>query len=304
MLPRLIVHGGAWNIPEDLFGAHLFGIKKAIREAFPTLAAGGSALDAVEIAVQFMEEEPCFDAGRGSFLNNVGEIEMDAMIMDGKTLDFGAVAAIQNFLHPVSIARKVMEDSEHCILAGEGAASFALEQGFLMSEPSELLTKRELEFYHQIKNDPNFRTHHSFVPSPMGTVGAVAMDRFGNIAAATSTGGTPRKLAGRVGDSPIIGSGTYAENEVGGISSTGWGESILRVMLAKRCCDAFVNFPAMEAAKRSIDFLAERVNGRAGLVGIASDGQYAYAHNTHKMAHAFIEENGEIHAFMESVNNL
>jgi beta-aspartyl-peptidase (threonine type) len=297
--PRLIVHGGAWSIPDSLLDAHLEGIRSAVCNIFPQLESGLSAIDAVELAVKEMELNPCFDAGRGSFLNELGEIEMDAMIMDGRTLDFGSVAALKNFLHPVSIARRLMEETEHCMLVGKGAALFARKTGFVEAGPEKLLVGRELDFYRKIKDDPDFRTHHAFLPSPMGTVGAVAMDTHGNLAAATSTGGTPRKLSGRVGDSPIIGAGTYAENGTGAVSATGWGESILRVMLAKRCIDLFTSFTAREAAIEAIKYLSNKVDGRAGLIGISSNGEYAFAHNTKRMAFAFIDASGREHVFIE-----
>ena len=292
--PRLIVHGGAWNIPEEFVPAHLQGVYTAVEQVFPLLQSGISALDAVEAAVNILEEDPAFDAGRGAFLNELGEIELDAMIMDGRTLDLGAVAALQNILHPVSVARKVMDLTEHCMLVGAGALAFATKNGFEELPPEALLTERELEFFQKIKQDKAFRTHHPFDFLPMDTVGAVAMDVNGNLAAATSTGGTARKLQGRVGDSPMPGAGAYADNRLGAVSATGWGESIMKVLLSKTVCDLFESQPTMEAAQTGIGILKNRVNGLGGVIGINNEGEYAFAHNTPKMAFAYFSAAGEI----------
>ena len=293
--PKLIVHGGAWNIPEEYWEAHLQGVEKAVADIFPKLLEGVSALDAVELAVNILEEDSTFDAGRGAFLNEIGEIELDAIIMDGSNLDFGAVGALQNILHPVSVARKVMEKTEHSILVGKGALDFAKKMGFQELPPEELLTERELVFFQKIKNDEQFETHHPFAGDlPSDTVGAVAMDKNGNLAVATSTGGTARKLRGRVGDSPIIGSGAYADNLTGAVSTTGWGESIMKVVLSKTVCDYFQTKNAMKAAKAGIDILQNRVNGLGGVIGINKEGIYSFAHNTPRMAMAYAMDNGEI----------
>lgn len=289
MIPKLIVHGGAWNIPEEYEAAHLNGVEKAIAETYPKLAAGCSALDAVEMAVNTLEADPTFDSGRGAFLNERGEVELDAMIMDGRDLSLGAVAALQNILHPVSVARKVMEQTEHCLLVGAGALLFAKKMGFEELPPQALLTERELSFFHEIKNNPDFLTHQPFKASPSDTVGAVAMDSAGNFAAATSTGGTARKLVGRVGDSPIPGAGGYADNELGAVSTTGWGESIMKVLLAKTVVDAFGQMPGMEAARHGISILEKKVKGLGGAIGIDPSGNYGFHHNTPKMAFAYWE---------------
>lgn len=290
---RLIVHGGAWNIPDEYVQDHLKGVEHALAASYPKLEAGMSALEAVELAVNILEADPTFDAGKGAFLNEAGEVELDAVIMDGRRLDFGAVAALQNILNPVSVARKVMEETEHCFLAGAGALSFAKRMGFEELAPEALLTERELKFFNSIKNKESFKTHHPFEFEPRDTVGAVAMDKAGNIAVATSTGGTARKLRGRVGDSPIVGSGAYADNELGAVSATGWGESIMKVVLSKRVCDSFENKSAMEAATSGIEFLKKRVNGLGGVIGINAKGEYAFAFNTKRMARGYVE-NGKI----------
>ncbi len=298
MQVKLIVHGGAWNIPDEYAAAHLRGVRSAVEQIYPQLQRGMSAIDAVEAAVNILEADPTFDAGRGAFLNEDGEIELDAMIMDGRTLDLGAVAALQNILHPVSVARQVMEKTEHCFLVGRGAQTFARREGFKEVAPEELLTERELEFFKKIKDDPGFRTRNPFDSLPMDTVGAVAMDEQGNLAAATSTGGTARKLRGRVGDSPIPGAGAYADNQTGAVSATGWGESIMKVLLSKTTCDLFGQGSAMDAARVGIRILQDRVNGLGGVIGIDSKGAYAFAHNTPKMAFAYLGADGGVIAKM------
>lgn len=294
MKTKLIVHGGAWSIPEEFEKDHIDGVHQAVAQFYPYLKQGMSALDAVEAAVKIMECDPTFDAGRGAFLNAIGEIELDAIIMDGRTLDFGAVAAVQNILHPISLARLVMEQTEHCLLVGNGAQLFARDNNIPELSPESLLTPRELEFYEKIKNDPDFYTHKPFEPKPNGTVGAVALDIYGNLAAATSTGGTPRKHPGRVGDSPLPGAGAYADNEAGAASATGWGESIMKVLMSKTACDLLKFHSAEKAAKLAVDQLQQRVSGWGGIILIDRNGNYGFAHNTTKMAFAYAESSGEI----------
>lgn len=292
---RLIVHGGAWSIPDEMDTAHLAGVRNALETVYPALQKGCTAIEAVEQAVNILEEDPTFDAGRGAFLNDQGEIELDAIIMNGNDLSFGAVAAVQNLLHPVSLARLVMEQTEHSMLVGKGAQVFARSMGIKELDPTALLTARELAYYHQIKKDPDFKSHHPFEPSPSDTVGAVAMDQYGNLAAATSTGGTPRKMAGRVGDSPIVGAGAYADNQTGAVSTTGWGESIMKVLLAKTVCDRMENHTAAKAAHLGIQILADRGKGFGGVIGLNAQGEYAYAYNTKKMAWGWVDEMGIFH---------
>lgn len=294
--PRLIVHGGAWDIPDELVEEHITGVYQAITDIAPQMQQGMSALEAVEAAVNILEELPVFDAGRGSFLNAAGEIELDAMIMDGSNLEFGAVAALQNILHPVSVAKSIYHHPDHCFFVGAGAQQFARENGFEEVQPESLLTDKELALFQKLKKQDDFRPHHPFGETPKGTVGAVALDSSGNIAAATSTGGTPRKLSGRVGDTPIIGAGTYADNSSGGVSATGWGESIMKVLLAKTICDGMIHSDAQSATGKALSILQQRVGGLAGAVTIDKNGRYGMAHNTPRMAFAFLEANGTVTA--------
>ena len=296
---RLIVHGGAWSIPAELQGDHVRGVRLAVAEVFPKLQNGLSALDAVEAAVGILEEDATFDAGRGSCLNAEAEIELDAIIMDGATLNLGAVAAIQNIMHPVTVARMVMERTEHCLLVGAGAQRWARRMGIAEVSPEELLTPRELASYDEARSDPSFTTRKPFDLPPMGTVGAVALDSRGNLAAATSTGGTPRKLAGRVGDSPLVGAGAYADNQCGAASATGWGEAIMKILLTKTACDLLKNHAAQTAAELAVGVLHERVQGQGGLVLIDRLGNYGFAHNTPKMAFAYADSGGEVIARIE-----
>ncbi len=316
MKARLIVHGGAWNIPEEYESDHLEGVRRTVAKVFPRLQGGASALDAVQAAVEMLEDNPTFNAGRGAALNAEGDVELDAMIMDGATLNLGAVAAIRNILHPVAVARLVMERTEHCLLVGPSARRFARQMGIAEVAPEELQTPRELEYYRQVTCNPAFRTIKPFQSrqtdggmeyrshqddggvecrsGPLDTVGAVAMDNEGNLAAATSTGGTAGKLPGRVGDSPLAGAGTYADNACGAVSATGWGEAIIRTVLAKTACDLMRDHPAQTAADLAVEMIRRRVQGLAGMILIDRHGSYGFAYSTPKMAFAYAGPSGAI----------
>lgn len=285
--PILVVHGGAWKIPDDEVKNHLTGIKRALETGWGILHRGGSALDAVEETVAGMEDDPTFDAGKGSVLNTDGSVEMDASIMDGKTFDAGGVAALRNFPNPIRIARKVMEKTEHILLAGPGCEAFAREQGFHQVPIEELLTTRELKRLERLIRDRKFRTPHAF-GRKRGTVGAAAMDIDGNLAAATSTGGTPKKIPGRVGDTPLIGCGTYAENGVGAVSCTGWGESIMKVMLAREVIENIRSgCDAQAASIKSIETLHTRTSGLGGVICVDGRGRIGMMFNTPRMARGY-----------------
>jgi len=293
LVPKLIIHGGAWNIPIEYEKDHLDGIREALTSVYPLLLDGVSALDGVEHAVNILEANPTYDSGRGAFLNIVGGIELDAIIVDGRNIDFGAVAGVKNILHPVTLARRVMELTEHCFLIGQGANAFAEKEGFKMLDTQDLLTERELDFYNKIKSDPNFHTKIPF-DHPSDTVGAVAMDMDGNLAAATSTGGTPRKLQGRVGDSPILGAGAYADNNLGAASTTGWGEGIMRTMLAFRVVDRLNDKGKEASVEEALKFMKNKIDGLAGIIGIDPRGEYFYGYNTPKMAFGYMDTKGSI----------
>jgi len=297
MEPALIVHGGAWGIPDDTVEAHLRGVSAALDAGHAILVRGGMSLDAVEAAVAVLEDDPTFDAGKGAFLNKLGEVELDAMIMDGKGLRSGAVAAVKNICNPVKLARALMEKSELAMLAGNGANLFARLVGFPECPTEELLVGRELARWKAISRKREFHVRHVFdtvqADQERGTVGACAIDRSGNLAAATSTGGVPHKPPGRVGDSPIVGAGAYADNETGAVSATGWGEPILRVVLSKTACDLMDGRLGPTAAcRRALAILKRRVNGTGGLIGVDRRGRAGFSYTTPRMARALVLPSG------------
>jgi beta-aspartyl-peptidase (threonine type) len=332
--PTIVVHGGAYDIPSETHQAHMDGCRRAAEAGWTVLAHGGSALDAVEAAVRVMEDDPTFDAGYGSFLNAAGEVELDAIIMDGRDLDLGAVAAVQRVRHPVTLARLVMTESEHALLAGAGAEAFARQHGLPVCSTEELLAGRELERWraaHASGNPHDWEPFGVACPeqsrraqgrpfghgrsvraqdrpfgvacpeqsrgaqdrpsgvAPSDTVGAVALDADGNLAAATSTGGTFNKLPGRVGDSPLVGCGAYADNRTGAVSATGLGEALMKVVISKTACDFIASgMTAQEAADAAIAVLAERTTGEGGLIVLDRLGGVGVAHNTPYIARAIV----------------
>jgi beta-aspartyl-peptidase (threonine type) len=270
--PALIVHGGAGAIKDDSLAARLEGCKEAALAGWQILVGGGSALDAAEAAVVVLEDNPLFNAGTGSTLNRLGQVEMDAAIMDGKSLRAGTVAAISGFKNPIRLARRVMEDGRHVMLACEGARLFARETGFPECPPEALIVENARKFWDE----------------KHGTVGCVALDSSGNIAVGTSTGGTFNKLPGRVGDSPLLGCGTYAD-DYGGVSCTGHGEAIIRVVLAKSAAELVRNgADADSAAQKAVALLAEKTGSTGGLIVIDQQGRIGYARNTTHMPVCFI----------------
>jgi beta-aspartyl-peptidase (threonine type) len=274
--------------------AHLQGVEAAVREGYDLLRQGANAVETVRTVVQVLENDPTFDAGRGSFLNRAGDVEMDAIIMDGRDLSVGAVAAIQHVAHPVLAADLVRRHSEHVLLVGAGATHFAHHHGLPVCPVENLLVGRELERYQELKSRQDFKTRDFFdyaLPA-RDTVGAVAFDDRGNIAVATSTGGTPNKLPGRVGDTPLVGAGAYADNRKGGASSTGWGESIIKILLAKTVVDAMAEVGVRRAARRGVKTLKEKVGGLGGIICINRQGQMAYDYNTPFMARATATHRG------------
>jgi beta-aspartyl-peptidase (threonine type) len=259
-------------------------------------------LDAVEAAIKILEDDPTFDAGKGSVLNCIGEIELDAMIMDGRTLEMGAVAAVQGVQYPISLARLVMQDTSHNMLAGSGARDFARLKGIPFVPQAALTVPREVERYQQYQSQPPTTISAEFTAKPQsgGTVGAVAIDSTGNIAAGTSTGGTSFSLPGRVGDSPLVGCGTFADNETGGASATGHGERIMQVVLAKHATDLIrEGLAAPEAAAQAIAYMQKRVEGYGGLILIDHQGRVGFAHNTPHMAVAWVAADGQLQTYIE-----
>ncbi len=293
MKVSLIVHGGAFDIPPDLIEAHKSGCRAALLEGWEVLRSEGHALDAVEGAIRKLEDDPTFDAGRGSVLNVEGRIELEAAIVEGTSLKAGAVAAVQNIKNPISLARRVLE-SEHVFLVGGGASLFAREVGIAECSREELLVERELRRWQALRKDATFQSQDAFGFPKGDTVGAVAVDQRGNIVAGNSTGGRPYKHPGRVGDAPLVGCGIYADSSLGGAACTGWGEAIIRVAMAKSAVDLLRDDrPVQEAAALAVQLLHEKVGGLGGLIMIDRTGDIGLSFNTPKMAYAYMSEDLE-----------
>ncbi len=295
--PVIVVHGGAWYIAEQEVDAFVDGCRRAASAGWGILRAGGSAVDAVEAAVRILEDDPSYDAGRGSLLTKDGRVQLDAILMDGRSLSFGAVAAVERIRHPVSLARMVMERCEHSFVVGRGAEELAASYGVAFCDPAELMGQP----------DPGGWAPPVFLPGEaegvithvrqrMGdTVGAVAMDAAGHLAVATSTGGTPDKWPGRVGDSPLVGCGAYADDLSGAAAATGSGESLMRIVTSKTAVDFMADAcSAQEAADAVIQRLWERVRGYGGVILIDRDGNVGLAHNTPNLSFAYITADSEM----------
>jgi len=313
--PTLLVHGGAWAIPDEAAEAHQKGVGKALETGYAILARGGSALDAVEAAVTVMEDDPTFDAGRGSFLTSDGSVQLDALLMDGGRMKAGGVACVEHLRNPIQAARLVLEKSPHVYFVGAGAEDFARSHGMPLIDNAELVLDRERarlklaqERHAAGLADATFsgfeddKDPETAVPSRIeqfqnedldefqshDTVGAVALDAAGNLAAGTSTGGTLNKTPGRVGDSSLIGCGCYADNLSAAVSLTGWGEPIMKLVLGKWAVDRVANGTAPELATReAMDYLYRRLGGHGGIILLGPDGRFGMAHNTPAMAWGF-----------------
>jgi len=273
---RIVVHGGAGEWDAAAQPEALAGVREAVDRAARILIGDGSALDAVTAAVVALEDNPLFNAGTGSVLNLDGAVEMDASVMTGHDLACGAVAALQRVRNPVLVARRVMQGTPHVLFAGEGARRFARAQGFEDYDP---ITPSARQHYAQRAPRPG--------NAPPGTVGAVALDRAGRLAAATSTGGRFLKPPGRVGDSPIPGAGTYA-TELAAASATGHGESILRHLATRSVCDlAAGGASPQEAVLRVLAHIAKASTEEAGLIAVTRDGAIGIAHGTLAMPHGW-----------------
>jgi beta-aspartyl-peptidase (threonine type) len=293
MNPVLLVHGGAWDIPSDEVAAHTRGVTRAARVGFDLLREGAAALDAVEAAVTVLEDDETFDAGRGSFLTADGRVQLDALMMDGATLRAGAVACVERLKNPVQAARLVLERSPHVYFVGAGAEEFARQNGLALIENHELVIDRERERLHVAQARARAGIEdQTFTGDQHDTVGAVALDLAGNLAAATSTGGTLNKTPGRVGDSSVIGSGGYADNRSAAASLTGWGEPIMKLVLAKWAVDRVPLLGPEQAAEDAIAYLYARLQGHGGMILLGPDGRYGIAHNTPRMAWAVCNRKG------------
>ncbi len=270
----LVVHGGAGDVPEHEYDERLAACRAAVEAGLAPLRQGGTALDAVELAVRAMEDHPLLNAGYGAALNRDGIVELDALIMDGQTHQIGAVAGVQRVRNPVSLARLIMERTSHHLLITEGAERFAAEQGFPLVDPESLITaQRRQQQKSEIGGD---------------TVGAVALDSQGNVAVAVSTGGIDGKMPGRVGDSPIAGAGGYAEDGLGAACATGVGEGMMRSLLTFRAVQLIGSgLSAQAAAEQALDIFTKRFAGSGGLIMIDQQGRIGVAHNTRQMPVAY-----------------
>lgn len=298
--PILIVHGGAWAIPDDMAEAHEQGVFDALQVGYSLLERGASAVDAVEAAVSQMEDDETFDAGRGSFLTRDGRVQLDALLMDGSTLRAGGVACVERLRNPIQAARLVLDKSPHVYFVGAGAEEFAQAHGMPLIQNSDLVLDRERRRLADAQakeraglpdrtfagDDKSAETAAGLGPfDSHDTVGAIALDSEGRIAAGTSTGGTLNKAPGRVGDSSLIGCGCYADNASAAVSLTGWGEPIMKLVLGKWAADRVQQGRApAEVAPEAIAYLLKRLGGHGGIILLAPDGRYGLAHNTPRMA--------------------
>jgi len=316
--PSFIVHGGAWNIPDEAVDDCRDGIRRALAAGWKALSRGGKAIDAVEAAVVILEDDPTFDAGLGSHLNRDGHVQLDAIVMDGNTLKAGAVAAVEHIRNPIRLARRILEKSEHMMLVGAGAEKFATQNGISLCSPEDLIIDREKSAWGRCIEDSHAAEHH--IDHEFGTVGAVALDAENHLVAGTSTGGTCCKFPGRVGDSPLIGCGCYADGESGGVSCTGHGEGIMKIVMAKMAVDllAMAENPPVKpddkcwgigwgsrsvpstdvergpqaVANACIRNLAKRAHTTGGLILLDRSGNPAVAFNTTRMAYGFVNPDG------------
>jgi beta-aspartyl-peptidase (threonine type) len=284
----MAVHGGAYVIPPEEREPHRLGCRHALEAGLAILHDGGSSLDAVERAVAELEQDGAFDAGRGSALNVAGAVELDAGIMDGGTLRTGSVAAVPGVPVAVALARAVLE-SQYAVLVGEGAHRFAVEHGLETCDPADLVSERELRRYEETSAVQRHDWHKVMFGD---TVGAVALDSDGHLAAATATGGSPRKPQGRVGDSPFVGCGLYADDETAAVSTTGHGELLIPLVWAKAAADQVGKGAGPSLAGEHAIQMLSRQEVRGGLIICDRSGKVAVKWNTPQMAFAYLAADG------------
>jgi L-asparaginase / beta-aspartyl-peptidase len=296
----LVMHGGAGNYknqtPEQAEAGRA-AITRAMEAGRAILASGGRSVDAVEAALRVMEDSGAFDAGRGAYYTRDGVPELDASIMDGKTLQAGAVASVQHIANPISLARMVMERTKHVLLVGPGAEEFARAQGVDLVSPYYFYNDRMWKRYQDRKASEQKKQSSGLAEEKVyGTTGAVALDQAGNLAAGTTTGGTTYKMPGRVGDSPLIGSGTYANNESCAVSGTGEGEFYIRNVVAADICERvrYLHVPLEQAANDVVMKELVEQHGEGGVIALDRQGHVATPFNTNGMIHAALRGNGEI----------
>lgn len=314
----MVIHGGAGTIEKNQMTpekekAYTDVLTEALEAGYEKIKAGQPSLDAVQAAINVMENSPLFNAGKGAVFTHNGKNELDASIMEGKNLNAGAVAGVTNIKNPINAARAVMEKSEHVMMAGKGAELFAAENGCDTVPPSYFFTQERWDqLQRTISEEEKGRAaFNDFDPrnsrisgvsekdKKFGTVGAVALDKEGNLAAGTSTGGMTNKKYGRIGDSPIIGAGTYCNNATAGISSTGWGEYYIREVAANRLSSLMElkNLPVADAAKQVIDEIG-KMGGDGGIIALDKNGRVAMEFNTPGMYRGTVDENGKISIYI------
>jgi beta-aspartyl-peptidase (threonine type) len=297
----LVIHGGAGgaergSLTDQQESQYLENLNQALQVGAKILANGGSSLDAVEAVVMFLEDSPLFNAGKGAVLNENGKAELDASIMDGYTGMAGAVAGVTTIMNPVAAARRVMEKTDHVMLAGKGAEDFAKTMGLKEVDPSYFITPERMESWKKWKSASEAgKGKKPASAGPKGTVGAVALDSKGNLAAATSTGGLTGKMAGRIGDSPVIGAGTYANNNTCAVSATGQGEFFMRNVIAfsLSALMQYREIPLEEAAKVLVMDQLESQKAQGGLIAVDKNGTIAMPFNTNAMFRGYIRSGGE-----------
>jgi beta-aspartyl-peptidase (threonine type) len=283
--PVVLVHGGAGDVPEASRAAHAEGCRIAAERGLAVLLAGGSAIDAAVAAVRVLEDDPRFNAGTGACLTSEGTIELDASIMEGASLRAGAIASLPPFRDPIAIARAVMDDGRHVLYAADGARAFAIERGFVPADPVSMITEASRARWNE------WRAGRAASGWAGGTVGAVVCDPRGHVVAATSTGGMVGKRPGRVGDSPILGAGTYADDLAGAASATGDGEAALRLGLTRYAIERLRGgSSAQRAADEAIDAFGTRVAGRGGIIVVSPRGEIGIARNTATMSYALARD--------------
>lgn len=304
-IPTVLVHGGAGSIPVELEEGKYIGMKNAVRAGWDSLLSSMNVLDAAVSAVRVMEDDPNFNAGRGSKLNILGHVEMDAAVMSGQLMEAGGVACVTGIRHPIEAARAVMENTSHVLLVSDGARKFVVREGVEEAEDDWLITDRSRELLEEYLREHNI-THLEEEELWMyeglgrseghGTVGAVVIDASGNLAAATSTGGITGKLPGRVGDSPGVGHGVFADNESAAVSCTGTGETFMKAGVGRRIAwRVEEGFTAQDASEEALNYMKARVGGSGGAVVLDKHGNIGIHWNSEQMAWAYGRE-GKLHS--------
>ncbi|GLV32980.1 uncharacterized protein CBL_08957 [Carabus blaptoides fortunei] len=300
--PVVLVHGGAAVIAEERIAGKVSGVKAAAQAGYTVLVQGGTAVDAVEAAIRSMEDNEHFNAGYGAVLTVNGEAELDASIMDGIDLSAGAVAMVRDIAHPISLARRVRELTPHVLLAGPGASAFARDHTDIQPvPPADLVSPYSLKILNMYKA----RGCRPEDRELGGTVGAVVVDKDGNVAAGTSTGGTTGKLAGRIGDTPLIGAGTYADNCTGAVSCTGTGEAIIKSCMAHSTLHAMsCGMSAADATADCVRTAETRVHGKTGAITVSCTGSVGIHFSTGMMPWCYLQDNQLYHGLLPTEHHI